>query len=101
MSDDKISIEELAAQIAQQIRPTVPIEHALWDAGDIACYLRRSPAVVRERIACLPGFPKPYKLPAKREGRITQGHPVWQAIEVINWVKSHRDQVVGRPRKAG
>lgn len=99
MSD--ITIEELAKQIADHVRPAVPIEYALWDIADIAGYLRKSAQVVRERIACLPDFPKPIRTPARREGKITRGHPTYKAIEVIRWNEGHREQGEGRPRKAG
>jgi hypothetical protein len=95
-----LTIEELAKQIAEHVRPAVPIEHALWDVADIANYLRRSPATVRERIVCLPGFPKPFRTPTLREGEQTRGHPTWKAMEVIEWNQQYRDNAQGRPRKA-
>jgi len=96
-----VNIEELAKQIADHVRPAVPIEHALWDVADIANYLRRSPATVRERTICLPDFPKPFRTPALRENKVTRGHPTWKAIEVIRWNEKHRDNTEGRPRKVG
>lgn len=99
MSD--FNIEDLARQIADYVRPAVPIEYAVWDVQDVAGYLRKSPQVVRERIACLPDFPKPIRTPAMREGRLTRGHPTYKAMEVIRWNEGHRDQPEGRPRKAG
>lgn len=101
MSEEKFSLDEFAQKIADTLRQVVPLNEAMWDAADIGHYLRRSPQVVRERIACLPSFPRPVKLPSARNGKVTSGHPLWQAIEVINWVKSHREQPVGRPRKFG
>lgn len=93
-------LEQLAKRIADQVRPAVPIDVALWDASDIAGYLRRSASVVREHIACLPGFPKPIRLPAR--GGTGRGHPLWKAKEVIAWAESYSEEkAVGRPRKAG
>jgi hypothetical protein len=95
-------IEDLAKQIANMVRPAVPIEVALWDYSDIGGYMRRSPQVVRERIACQPGFPKPIKIPSIRNGEAAIGQPLFKAIEVIAWTESHRAIVdKGRPRKAG
>lgn len=101
MSDEeqKYSIDELAQEIANRVRPAVPIDVALWSTEDIAGYLRRSADVVRERIVCLPTFPKPIRLPANRKGA-KSSHPLWKASEVIAWTESHREQAVGRPRKA-
>ncbi len=98
MSD--VNIEEFAKQIAGHVRPAVPIEHALWDTQDIAGYMRKSAQVVRERIACLPNFPQPIRVPSKRGDKMISGHPLWKAKEVIDWTESHREKI-GRPRKAG
>lgn len=100
MSD--INIEDLAKQIADRVRPAVPIDVALWDYSDIGGYLRRSPQVVRERIACQSGFPKPFKIPSIRNGEPATGQPLFKAKEVIEWAESHRATLdKGRPRKAG
>lgn len=93
------TLDELATKIADRIRPSIPIEIALWDVSDIGAYLKRSPQTVRERIVCLPDFPKPIRTPALREGKVTRGHPAWKAMEVIKWTESHREQPQGRPRK--
>ena len=50
MSD--FNIEDLARQIADYVRPAVPIEYAVWDVQDVAGYLRKSAQVVRP-IHCL------------------------------------------------
>lgn len=96
-----VNIEELAKRIADHIRPAVPIEYALWDIADIANYLRRSPDTTRERIVCLPDFPKPHRTPSMRDKKLTKGHPTWKAIEVIRWNEQWREKSDGRPRKAG
>lgn len=93
-------IEELAKRIADQVRPAVPINVALWDAADIAGYLRRSTAVVREHVVCLPDFPRPIRLPGR--GGVGKSHPLWKAVEVIEWAESHHESMArGRPRKTG
>lgn len=97
----EINIEELAKQIADRVRPAVPIEYALWDIAEVAAYMHKSADVVRNRIACLPSFPKPIRTPALREGKMTRGHPVYKAIEVIRWNEGQREQKAGAPRKAG
>lgn len=92
-------LEALAKKIADQVRPAVPIDVALWDTSDIAGYLRRSTSVVREHIVCLPTFPRPIRIPGRGDGR---GQPLWKAKEVIAWTEAHRDEAArGRPRKAG
>jgi hypothetical protein len=56
---------------------------------EIAAYLKRSEAVVRERITALPGFPQAIRLPvAGSKGR---GQPLWKAKEVIAWTEKHQE----------
>jgi hypothetical protein len=50
-SDSELIIR-LAAELAKQLRPTLPIEIDLWDIATIATYVKRSESVVRERV-CL------------------------------------------------
>lgn len=103
MSDkQQFNIDELAEAIAGKIRPPVPLDQALWNIGDIAGYVRKSKNVVQQRMICLPGFPKPIRLPAMNPGKLEgSGHPLWNAKEVIDWVQSHKERIEGRPRKAG
>jgi hypothetical protein len=56
MYNDSDLIARLAAELAKQLRPALPIEIDLWDIATIATYLKRSESVVRERMACLPDF---------------------------------------------
>jgi len=50
--------------------------------------LHRDPQSVRERIACLPSFPRAIRVPTKA-GR---SHPLYRAKEVIAWVQSHQER---------
>ena len=82
-------VQRFAAAVAQQLRPaSIPIQYDLWDIATIAQYLKREPSVVRERVACLPDFPKAIRLPAAK-GR---GHPLYRASEVIAWVDSYKER---------
>jgi len=82
-------IRRLAEQLAEHIRPQFPIEIALWDTQTIAAYLKRSHAVVRDRIVCLPDFPKAIRPPSARSER---GFPLYEAKEVIAWSKKYKDK---------
>ncbi len=86
-------IQQLAAAVAQLAKPLIPIDVALWDMATIGEFLHRNPQVVRERIACLPGFPKAVRLPtattAKRTG---QTQPMYWAREIIDWAKSYQEK---------
>jgi hypothetical protein len=96
MSEEDL-IERIVHELDKRVRPTVPIEHALWSTKEIGEYLQRPAQVVRERIVCLPGFPTAIRLPLG-DGKGT-AHPRWKAVEVIEWAESHQGSRVGRPRK--
>lgn len=91
----KVSIEmsetelltKLANILGQQFKPAIPVDIDLWDVSTIAAFLKRSDSNVRERICPLPDFPKAIRLPSQG-GR---GHPLWKAIEVIQWAERYRE----------
>jgi prophage regulatory protein len=89
-------IDQLAEEVAKRVSPSIPISVQLWNAKMIAGYLQRSPAAVMERVVTLPGFPAPIRLPTQKEG--SKGNPLWEAAEVIAWVRSHKEKAIGRPR---
>lgn len=62
-------IDLLAAAVAKQVRPAIPIDIALWDIATIAAYLNRGESQVRERMACLSDFPKAIRLPSASAAR--------------------------------
>ena len=84
-------IERMAQAVAHHIAPRVPIpiEIDLWDMATIAGYLKRDASTVRERLACLPDFPKAIRLPsASRRG----AQPLYKATEVIRWVETYQEK---------
>jgi hypothetical protein len=87
--NDSDLIVRLAAELAKQLRPALPIEIDLWDIATIATYLKRSESVVRERMACLPDFPKAIRLPSTRSMR---GQALYRAREVIQWAAQYQDK---------
>ena len=89
MYSDSDLIARLAAELAKQLRPTLPVEIDLWDIATIATYLKRSESVVRERMACLPDFPKAIRLPSTRSVR---GQALYRAKEVIQWAARYQDK---------
>ena len=89
MDDYDNLITRLAEELAERIRPQLPLEIALWDTHTIALYLKRNEPVVRTRIACLPDFPKAIRPPSTRSVR---GQPLYEAREVIAWAKKYKDK---------
>lgn len=81
-------IEQLAAALADRIRPEVPLSVDLWDAKLVAAYLKVSPKHVLERYSPRPDFPRAIRLPAASG----KGHPRWKALEVIEWAEKHQDR---------
>ena len=82
-------IIRLAAELAKQLRPALPVEIDLWDIATIAAYLKRSESVVRERMACLPDFPKAIRLPSTRSVR---GQALYRAKEIVLWASRYQDK---------
>jgi hypothetical protein len=89
MHADNHLIEKLVEELAKISRPAIPVEIDLWDTRTVAAYLKRSEAVVRERIACLPDFPKAIRPPSTKAVR---GQPLWEAKEVIAWARGYKDK---------
>jgi len=89
MHNDTDLITRLAAELAKQLRPALPIEIDLWDISTIATYLKRSESVVRERMACLPDFPKAIRLPSSRSVR---GQALYRARDIIQWTAKYQDK---------
>jgi hypothetical protein len=97
MSEIEIA-EKVVELLDKRMRQQVPIEHILWSTKEIGEYLQRPVQVVRDRVVCVPGFPKAIRLP--NAGGLGNAHPRWKASEVIAWVESFQDGKTGRPRKS-
>ena len=83
---DGTLIEKLAAALAAQLPPPIPIEVDLWDVATIARLLKRNESQVRNRMVCLPDFPKAIRLP------VTGGPRLYRAAEVLAWVGKYQDR---------
>jgi len=79
-------IEKLAAALAAQLPPPIPIEIDLWDVATIARLLKRNESQVRNRMVCLPDFPKAIRLPT------AAGPRLYRAAEVLAWVGKYQDK---------
>jgi len=83
---DDALIEKLATALAAQLPPPIPIEVDLWDVATIARLLKRNESQVRNRVVCLPDFPKAIRLP------VTSGPLLYRAAEVLAWAGKHQDK---------
>jgi len=87
-SIDSSLLEQLVAALQQLNKPSIPIDVDLWDMAMIAAYLKRNVQVVRERMACLPDFPKAIRLPTTS----VRAYPLYRAKEIIAWANSHQEK---------
>jgi predicted DNA-binding transcriptional regulator AlpA len=83
---DDTLVEKLAVALAAQLPPPIPFEIDLWDVATIARLLKRNESQVRNRIVCLPDFPKAIRLPT------ASGPRLYRAAEVLVWVGKYQDK---------
>jgi hypothetical protein len=88
MSENEL-IQQMAAAVAQHLQPAIPVNIDLWDVATIARVLKRSETQVRNRMICLPDFPKAIRLPAAGGGR---AQPLYRANEVLEWTRKYQDR---------
>lgn len=88
MSEQEL-IQQMAAAVAQHLQPAIPVNVDLWDVATIARVLKRSESQVRNRLICLPDFPKAIRLPVDGGGR---GKPLYRANEVLDWTRKYQDR---------
>ncbi len=86
MSENETLVEQIAASIANRLKPEVPIAVALWDLDAICAYLHRSQNYARTHIVSHPTFPRAIRLPIK--GKDALGQPLWRARDVVAWTES-------------
>jgi len=81
--------EDLLNAILRKLtEKSLPIEIDLWDTEHIARYLKRSYSTVRDKILCLPSFPRPIRINPNHE----RSHPLYKAREVIQWAESLQEK---------
>lgn len=82
---NEYQIESLVTKIAERfVQPAIPFDKQFMDLPTVAKYLCRTVNYVRSNYACLPDFPKPFK--------IKGGNPLYKASEIHKWVEGWRVQ---------
>jgi hypothetical protein len=89
MHSDSELITRLATELARHLQPAIPVQIDMWDVATIARVLKRSETQVRNRMICLPDFPKAIRLPVVGGGR---GQPLFRASEVLEWAVKYQDR---------
>jgi len=79
MTDQKI-VEKLDELIAATRAAAIPVRERWLDPESAASLLSMSKRHFLERIAILPGFPRPLRV----------GHPRWLAEEILAWAEMRR-----------
>lgn len=82
-------IPKLAAALAAQLRPPIPVSIYMWDVATVARVLEFSENQVQNRLTCLPDFPKAIRLPVAGSGR---GQRRYRAAEVLKCIGKYQDE---------
>lgn len=81
----------MLTNIAQEILNELKFQNnnndSLWDADDIARYMKLSKSTVQSRIICKSNFPRALRMPTSDNG----GGRRWLAKEVKAWAMRHRE----------
>jgi predicted DNA-binding transcriptional regulator AlpA len=72
-------MENILAQILNELKKQSAGPARLWTTDDIAGYLSLSVASIRARVVCLPSFPNPIIIPGSTRR--------WQQADVELWAK--------------
>lgn len=80
MTTDEL-LADILAELRRQRQPT-GLDAALWDADDVAAYLRVERRYVQERLSKQPGWPAAIRLTDTGKGSAR-----WRAREVIAWAQ--------------
>lgn len=83
-------IKKMLEDILQELRYHSKNCDGLWDAEDIARYMKLAKSTVQSRIICKPSFPRPLRVPTSDIG---MGGRRWLAKEVKQWLSRHRDAI--------
>ncbi|APZ42647.1 hypothetical protein [Acidihalobacter ferrooxydans] len=86
---DTAKISDLLEAL-DRLSPRIPVQIDLWSVREIAAYLKRSDAVVRDRIVAIPDFPPAIRLPTA--SGIGRGQPLWKARDVIAWAENYQER---------
>lgn len=85
MTTDQL-LADILAELRRQRQPT-SLDAALWDADDVAAYLRVERRYVLERLAIRPDWPAAIRLTDTGKGSAR-----WRAREVIAWAQRRKER---------
>lgn len=83
-------MEKLLLEILNELRAQNAAAGDLWNAEDIARYMRLSRSSVQSRVLCRNDFPRAIRIPMDSG----MGGRRWYAKEVKYWVSNHLEPVL-------
>ena len=89
-AQDQAILAKLDELIAVTRAGTIPMRDRWGDAAAVGAMLGQAPRYVREKLACLPDFPKPLS---------ESMQPRWLLAEVQEWALEYRRRNAGSRRK--
>ena len=78
--------EKILLEILNEIKTHRAANAEIWNADDIARYMRLSLSSIQSRIICRSDFPRAVRIPTSGTG----GGRRWYASEVKNWLRNNR-----------
>ena len=90
MLTEGIQVEKLLLEILNELKAQTAAKSELWNASDIARYMRLSTSSVQSRIITRKDFPRAVRIPTENG----LGGRRWYAREVKDWVAKNREPVV-------
>lgn len=82
-------MEQLLLKILNELRSLRAVDGELWNAEDIARYMRLSRSSIQSRVICRKDFPRAVRIPTDAG----LGGRRWYAKEVRYWVSRNREPV--------
>lgn len=79
----------LLEAILSELKSHAIYQYEIWDAGDIAKFLRLSRSSVQSRIICRKDFPRAIRIPTNNGS----GGRRWYASEVKEWIAKNREPI--------
>ena len=92
MLEPDMILNKMDELIASVKAASIPLEERWLDSSAAAALMGYSPRQFSERIACLPDFPKPFRLDAS-------GHPRYKAQEILTWMDRRRTTIRPGPKR--
>ncbi len=83
-------MEKLLIEILNEIKAQNIANAELWNASDIARYMRLSLSSVQSRVICRRDFPRAVRIPTENG----LGGRRWYAREVREWVGRNREPIL-------